>query len=142
MYKGIVILCCNTSKGTSEFCTVYYVQFINVSTKMQGSYGRHYTFFASPNRKCFHNPYSPSADYEAIISITRHQPGVICTINVFKTDIIKTFLMELKFYIIHTYVIICLQKLSYQASATSGHSIMQQPVPVSENPYSLFDQCQ
>ena len=25
-------------------------------------------------------------------------------------------------------------------SATSGHSHMQQPVPVSENPYSLVDQ--
>ena len=35
--------------------------------------------FASPNFKFFHNPYSPSAEYEAIFSITRHQPGGICT---------------------------------------------------------------
>ena len=38
--------------------------------------------FASPNFKFFHNPYSPSAEYEAIFSITRHQPGGICT-NIF-----------------------------------------------------------
>ena len=34
---------------------------------------------AEPNFKFFHNPYSPSAEYEAIFSITRHQPGGICT---------------------------------------------------------------
>ena len=37
---------------------------------------------AEPNFKFFHNPYSPSAEYEAIFSITRHQPGGICTKNV------------------------------------------------------------
>ena len=31
----------------------------------------------------FHNPYSPSADYEAKFSITRHQPGDICTYSSF-----------------------------------------------------------
>ena len=42
--------------------------------------------FASPNFKFFHNPYSPSAEYEAIFSITRHQPGGICT-NIHIKDI-------------------------------------------------------
>ena len=36
---------------------------------------------AEPNFKFFHNPYFPSAEYEAIFSITRHQPGGICTNN-------------------------------------------------------------
>ena len=46
--------------------------------------------FASPNFKFFHNPYSPSAEYEAIFSITRHQPGGICTKNDVRRFFLKT----------------------------------------------------